>query len=104
MTERLDITYDDFKRLITDCEITPIHVNKEAAGALFVIGAEVHACVLHKFKGVWFSRMVFRLLNKIIEKHGYVQTKATTQEGDYFVRRLGFSPIGNVYRRTKKWA
>ena len=104
LVDRFPISYDEFKQLIADFEITPIHVKGEAAGALFVRDADIHACVLHKFKGLWFSRKVFRILNQIIEKHGYVQTNATTPDGAEFVSRLGFTQYGENFRRTEKWA
>lgn len=104
LIDRFPISYDDFKQSIADFEITPIHVQGNAAGALFVRGADIHACVLRQFKGLWFSRNVFRVLNRIIEQHGYVQTSATTKEGAYFIARLGFTPCGTTFRRTEKWA
>ncbi len=98
------MSYEEFKQAIFEFEITPIHVNGEPAGALLVKDADVHACVLRKFKGRWFTRRVFGILNRLVEKHGYAQTSATTKDGEAFVQRLGFTKHGNEFRRYTKWA
>ncbi len=103
VVDRLPVPYEQFKTLVADFEITPVHVRGEAAGCLFVRNADIHACVLPKFKGHWFSRSVLRLINRIIAKHGYAQTNATTEDGKYFVTRLGFVPFGENFRRHEKW-
>ena len=79
-------------------------VDGQIAGALIVSGCEIHACILPQFKGRWLSRKELRIMNAVIEKHGYAQTSATTEEGEKFVHRLGFVKHGNTFRRLQKWA
>jgi Zn-finger nucleic acid-binding protein len=85
-------------------EVNPVYVGSEVAGALIVSGHEIHACILPKFKGRWLSRKELRIMNAVIEKHGYAQTSATTAEGEVFVKRLGFVKHGETFRRLQSWA
>ena len=74
------------------------------AGAVLVIGPDIHACILPFAKGRWMSRKHIRLIDSIIDKYGYAQTSATTDDGRDFVQRLGFVQHGKNFRRTEKWA
>lgn len=101
---RFPIEYEAFADFAKDCEVNPVYVDGEVAGALIVKGFEIHACILPAFKGKWLTRKELRILNAVIERHGFAQTSTTTQEGEYFVTRLGFVKDGEIYRRFEKWA
>lgn len=104
MVDRLPITYKQFTDSLEGWTVNPVTVKGATAGALLVKGPELHACILPEFKGLWLSRKELRIMNEVIEKHGYAETSATTDEGAYFVGRLGFIQHGDKYRRLDKWA
>ena len=104
MVSRHPVEYDRFIEVMKECEVFPIYVNGETAGALIVKDCDIHACVLPQFKGKWLTRKELRIMDSVIEKYGHVQTTATTEEGQYFVTRLGFVRDGDIYRRYTKWA
>lgn len=99
-----EMSLEQFKDAIRDFEIHPVVVDGECAGAILVAGFEIHACVLPSVYGRWVNRAALRLMNDVIEKHGFAQTHALTQAGQEFVERLGFVRHGNGYRRDTKWA
>lgn len=104
VNDRFPISFDDFKKAVAEWEINPVYVDGLPAGALMVNGPDIHACVLPFAHGRWLGKKQLRILNRVIEKHGFAQTKATTKAGEYFVKRLGFVEYGNSFRRTQKWA
>jgi formylglycine-generating enzyme required for sulfatase activity len=104
LVDRFPITYKQFQDFASDCEVNEVYVDGLPAGALIVKGPEIHACILPEFKGRWLTRKELRIMNSVIEKHGYAQTSATTPEGAFFVERLGFEKHGESYRRHSKWA
>jgi hypothetical protein len=97
---RLDVSFDQFKRSIADWEIHPVTLDDESIGAVLVNGPEVHACINGGY-GRWVRRAQLRILHRVMEKHGYAQTHATTEAGREFVDRLGFKPYGDAFRRYK---
>jgi Zn-finger nucleic acid-binding protein len=104
VSTRLPIEFEAFSYAVDLWDLHPVVVQGETAGALLTKGPEIHACILPEYKGRWLTRKELRILNQIIEKHGYAQTSATTLDGEYFVNRLGFVKHGEVYRKERKWA
>lgn len=92
-----DRIYERFKADLSDCDVVPVVVGGAMAGAIVARGPVLHACILPAFKCRWMSKSVLRYLRSVIEKHGYAQTTAATQEGRDFVARLGFRLEGDVY-------
>lgn len=101
---RVSVSLDDFVKEAQGWDVYGVRVGTNLAGAILVKGPEIHACILPFAKGKWFKREHFRLVNRVIDEHGYAQTHATTAEGEEFVSRLGFVRHGKVYRRSKPWA
>jgi Zn-finger nucleic acid-binding protein len=104
VSTRLPIEFEAFSYAVDLWDLHPVVVQGEIAGALLTNGPEIHACILPQFKGQWLTRKELRILNQVIEKHGFAQTSATTEDGEYFVNRLGFVQCGEHYRKDKKWA
>lgn len=104
VSTRLPIEFEAFSYAVELWDLHPVVVQGEIAGALLTNGADIHACILPEYKGRWLTRKELRVLNQIIENYGYAQTSATTLDGEYFVKRLGFVKHGEVYRKERKWA
>lgn len=104
VASRFPVDWEQFEQGCNGWEVNPVVVGGEVAGAVLVRGAEVHACVLPFAHGKWMGRRELRLINRLIDEHGYAQTRVTTQAGEEFVKRLGFERDGDVFRRRKKWA
>ena len=104
LVDRYPVGFDDFESSLEGWSVYPVHVGTKVAGAILVNGPEIHACILPFAKGKWFGKKAIRVMNDTIEKNGYAQTHATTQEGEEFVLRLGFVRHGQHFRRTAKWA
>ena len=104
LVDRFPISFEQFLEYTQAMEVNPVIVDSEMAGALIVYGPDIHACILPKFKGRWLGRKELRIMNAVIKKHGYAQTSATTEEGEAFVKRLGFVKHGNTFRRSESWA
>jgi len=96
-------TLEQFSEVTQGWDVHPVSVGGDVVGAILVNGPEIHACIASGY-GRWFRKEQARVLNGVIEKHGYAQTHATTQAGIDFVQRLGFEPHGNAFRRYSKWA
>lgn len=93
-----------FCESVKDWTVYPVTVDGQVAGAVLTDGPEIHACILPFAHGKWLGRWVLRLINELIEQHGYAQTHASTAVGVEFVTRLGFTPHDDAFRRTTKWA
>jgi hypothetical protein len=104
LSERCSITHTEFLQFAKKCDVYSVICNNVIAGAVLVIGPNIHACILPFAKGKWMNRKHLRIINAIIDKHGYAQTSATTDDGKYFVTRLGFIQDGSNFIRKKKWA
>lgn len=98
------MTLGEFRRAVSRCDVYPVEVRGQVAGAIVVQGPEIHACVLPWAHGRWISKKMLGVLDKVIKTHGYAQTTATTEQGRRFVERLGFERSGNVYRKVGVWA
>ena len=103
VSDRWPVSFEAFCELVNDWEIVPIQVDGKVAGAVLINGPEMHACVLPFARKRWFTRRFHRLIDGIIEKHGYAQTHASTELGRQFIERLGFVRYGESYRKDKKW-
>jgi GNAT superfamily N-acetyltransferase len=101
---RWNIEFDEFAELTKDWVVEPVVVDGKEAGAVLINGVEMHACILPFAQCRWFGKRMYRLINEVIDKHGYAQTHATTQDGIRFIERLGFKKHGESYRRSEKWA
>ena len=88
------VTLDEFARLTRACEVHPVSVDGKPAGAVFVLGNEIHACIMPWAKGRWMSKATLRILSDVVRKNGKAVTTATTKEGEAFVKRLGFAQEG----------
>jgi hypothetical protein len=104
LSNRSNVTYIEFIEFAKSCDVYSVLCNNVIAGAVLVIGPDIHACILPFAKGKWMNRKHLRIINAIIDKHGYAQTSATTDDGKDFVTRLGFVQDGSNFIRTKKWA
>lgn len=99
LADRANIDYSNFYEFAKTCDIYPIEVAREVVGGMFVHDKDVHVCVLPKAIGKWSRKCHLRILQSVIDKHGYAQTSATTQAGVDFVEKLGFVKFGDVYRK-----
>lgn len=97
------VSFDAFARAMDGAEVHPVKVAGECVGAVIVKGNEIHACVLPKASGRWFTRREARVLNDVIERYGFAQTSATTPAGVEFVRRLGFTRCGEIWKKETKY-
>lgn len=91
------VTLQQFAQSLADAVFHPVHVRGECVGAVVVKGCEIHACVLPAFKGQWFGKKHLAILAAVLKKYGVACTKATTDEGIAFVRRLGFRQFGDKW-------
>lgn len=91
------VTPDAFVAAAAWCDVHPVTVDGAVVGAVLVKGPEIHACVAESARGRWLTRRVLGILRGVIEQHGKAITRATTQEGAAFVKRLGFLPVGGLW-------
>ena len=102
-TDRLGtMSLREFRAAVAGFEVFPVVVDGKPAGAVFVSGREIHACVQPWAHGRWFQRWALKLLADVIEKHGSAVTTATTDAGRKFVERLGFKPDGAMWIKEAK--
>jgi hypothetical protein len=97
------VSFEDFERFAEKCEVHPIVVGGQCAGALVVQGPEIHACILPWAHKRWLNRTALSIMNEVISKHGKAITRATTEAGRQFVERLGFKPEGDIYVRSAQY-
>lgn len=93
------VTLAEFREAVKSCDVHPVKVRGDIAGAVIVKGPEVHACILPWAHKRWFGRAQARILNDIISSYGYATTTATTKAGREFVERLGFKLTPKGYRK-----
>ena len=86
-----------FDAVAARCEVHPVIVGGEIAGAVLVDGPELHACVMPWAIRRWMRKSHLALIDSVIAKHGKAVTSATTEAGRQFVLRLGFVPDGEKY-------
>lgn len=91
----------EFEAAASRCDVHPVVVGGEIAGAVLVDGPELHACVMPWAIGRWMRKEHLKLIDVVIEKHGKAVTSATTEAGKRFVERLGFLPNGDKYVKVK---
>jgi len=91
------VTLGEFREALKQCEVHPVKVQGNIAGAVIVKGPEVHACILPWAAKRWFKKPQARILNDIIKRYGYATTSATTDAGREFVERLGFKATPDGY-------
>lgn len=103
LKDRWPGTFAQFCEAAQGWEVHAVTLDGRTVGAIAVNGPEIHACIAEGF-GRWFRKEQAEILNDVIEKHGYAQTRATTEAGRRFVQRLGFEPHGDAFRRYTKWA
>ncbi len=94
---RVNVSFAWFAASLQGCERHPINVGGRPSGILFVKGPEIHACPSHADRGLWMSMRLLRVLKGVVARHGIAITRATTEEGAAFVRRLGFVPHGGAF-------
>lgn len=97
------VSFEAFARALGSADVHPVNVAGECVGAVIVNGNEIHACVLPKASGRWFTRREARILNQVIDRYGCATTSATTPMGVEFVRRLGFTRCGEVWKKETKY-
>lgn len=97
------VGFDAFAQALEDAEVHPVKVAGECVGAVIVKGNEIHACVLPEASGRWFTRREARVLNDVIDRYGFATTTATTPAGVEFVRRLGFTRCGDIWKKETKY-
>ena len=110
LAHRASISREAFNRLLAGAELHRITVENKPCGLLVVKSHEIHACVAPEAFGRWLGKKALRVLDAVIERHGYATTAVTAGNsiGDQFVRRLGFIPCEETptvihYRCTRKW-
>lgn len=93
--ERSNIDWPAFETFCLGAVVHDVTVDGKDAGAVVVIGPEIHACVLPFAFGRWFGKRAAAILAGVIAQHGYTTTTvaAGNEIGDAFVRRLGFSLV-----------
>ena len=94
--DRMDLESDEFIDLFKDWDVHPVVVRNEVMGAVLIKGNQLHACIKPQGFKRWLTRSVLEnTLYKVIKKHGKAITSVKTgnQEGDRFVRGLGFMPF-----------
>ncbi len=91
---RTDATRAEFDALTDAAAVHPVVVAGQIHGALIVIGAEIHACVVPAAFGLWLHRPALRVLRDIVATYGRATTSVQTgcEAGARFVARLGFVP------------
>lgn len=89
-SSRASWSFGEFLAAIEGWSVHPVLVDARIAGAILTNGAEIHACVLPEFRGLWMSKKTLRILKDVVKEHGFAVTSATTREGVEFVERLGF--------------
>ena len=96
LAPRSQATRAEFDSVASLAEVHPVKVDGVIAGAVLVIGSEIHACILPHSFGRWLTRPVLRVLDGVIAKHGRATTRVTEgcTAGLGFVRRLGFTLTG----------
>lgn len=98
------MSWEQFKAL--PAEVHDVTVDGKDVGAILVIGAEIHACILPEGFGRWCNRRAVRVLNDVIKRHGYATTSVSdgNESGMRFVERFGFRLIETVgaVRRYRK--
>jgi GNAT superfamily N-acetyltransferase len=109
----LDVPLEDFVDKLAGWKIYPVGVKGDIAGVIYHLGAEVHACILPKYRKRWFSRKIVReLLEPIIAEHGELLTAVPHNKpwGHEFVKKFGFKEVTRTGHMTKyrletlKWA
>jgi|GEM_PF-1977077 len=98
------MTFNEFKVLTKEFEAVPIHYQGKLAGAMLVLGNEVHCCVDPTLKGKWFGRVALRTITRIINEYGEAISRASTEDGKKILLSLGFKQDGEIYRSTRTWA
>ena len=107
IASRTGLSLEAFEEAASAYSAIPIHDGDELIGGVMVKGAEVHVGVIRTPRGA--KRGMFRkVLNDIVEKHGYVTTLVLIDNhaGIKFCTRLGFVEVARndfaiVYRREK---
>lgn len=109
----VDMTFDDFKRMLRDWKIRPVIVEDSLAGMIASKNTEIHACILPEFRGRWFSRHVYKqTILPILKQYGFVTTAVPDDKphGHGFVQKFGFTRTHRdgkftFYRMERsKWA
>lgn len=101
--DRMDLSLEEFERAIDGADVFPLEVGGETAGAIIVIGAEIHVCVMPQYERRWANKRAVSVLNDVIEKHGYATTKPSTQRGEEFVKRVGFVNCGTFWKKDTRY-
>lgn len=93
--QRAPVSWEQFKAI--PAEVHTMTVDGEDVGAVLVVGAEIHACILPKGYGRWCGKKAVRVLNDVIKRHGYATTSVIEGNGDgeRFVERFGFRFVGS---------
>lgn len=100
---RMDLSFEEFERAVKGAEIHPLEVHGETAGAIIVIGPEIHVCVLPQYERRWANKKAAAVLNGVIEKHGYATTKPSTPKGEEFIKRVGFVNCGTYWKKDTRY-
>lgn len=95
--DRVPVSLAFFMATLQTCERHPINVGGRPSGILFVKGSEIHACPSHRDRGRWMSKRLLTVLRGVVSRFGYATTTAETEEGERFIRRLGFVPEGGHF-------
>ncbi len=106
VNERHPCSFEEFAASAKGAQVIDIFYKGKDVGAFLILGPEIHACVKSEAHGAWFKRAGFAVIQQVIDRHGYAQTRMTAGNatGDKFVTRLGFvrvdSPPGTwIYRK-----
>lgn len=92
---RLFITKEEFLRNLEGWDIEPIENDGEVIAITAVRGPEMHFETVGTGKPIP-RRIVFEVLQKIIDKHGYALTKTPKEESrqQRFNALIGWKPVG----------
>lgn len=101
---RMDgVSFEQFAAALSTAEIHPLEVEGQTAGAIVVIGPEIHVCVLPWAEKKWANKRAASVLNDVIEKHGYATTHPTTKRGEDFVKMVGFVNCGDYWKKETRY-
>lgn len=90
LVDRASVSLAQFMSYCAGWSVVPLDVDGKPVGALLICGPEIHACVIKEAHGRWMSKRVLRVLGQVIDSYGYATSRAQTEAGHQFLKRLGF--------------
>jgi hypothetical protein len=90
--DRTKQTREQFIKGLETWYLKPVMVEGKLVGAVATKGPEIHACILPEGFGRWWNKRTFQEhLQPLLETWGYAMSRANTEAGRHFLRRIGFT-------------